>query len=137
MQLVLVWSFSLKVKVTQPCPTVCDPIKFSREYWSGRLCLLWGIFSTQGLNPGLVHCRWILYQLIHRGSPRILGWVAYPFSRGSSRPSNWTRVSCTAGKFFTNWANREALKFLWICNNFWGILSTEHKGYCFINFCKS
>ena len=39
---------------------------------------------------------------------RILEWVAFPFSRGSSRPRNRTRVSCTAGRFFTNWAIREA-----------------------------
>ena len=39
---------------------------------------------------------------------RILEWVAYPFSGGSSRPRNWTRVSCIAGKLFTNWAIREA-----------------------------
>ena len=37
-----------------------------------------------------------------QGNPRILEWVAYPFSRGSSRPRNWTRVSCIAGGFFTN-----------------------------------
>ena len=35
---------------------------------------------------------------------RILEWVAYPFSRVSSQPRNWTRVSCIAGGFFTNWA---------------------------------
>ena len=39
---------------------------------------------------------------------RILEQVAYPFSRGSSWPRNWTRVSCIAGGFFTNWAMREA-----------------------------
>ena len=33
------------------------------------LSLLQGIFPTQGLNPGLSHCRWILYQLTHQGSP--------------------------------------------------------------------
>ena len=43
-----------------------------------------GIFPTQGLNPGLPHCRQILYQLSHKGSPRILEWVAYPFSSRSS-----------------------------------------------------
>ena len=32
-----------------------------------------------------------------KGSPRILEWVAYPFSRGSSRPRNGTGVSCIAG----------------------------------------
>ena len=70
------------------------------------LTLLQGIFPTQALNPGLLHCRRILYQLSHQGSPRILEWVASPFSRGSSL--DWTRVSCIAGRFVTNWAIREA-----------------------------
>ena len=42
-----------------------------------RLSLLWRIFPTQGWNPGLPHCRQILYHLSHRGSPRILERVAY------------------------------------------------------------
>ena len=50
----------------------------------GSLSLLQGIFPTQGSNPGLPHCRRILYQLTHKGSPRVLEWVAYPFSNGSS-----------------------------------------------------
>ena len=33
---------------------------------------------------------------------RTLDWVALPFSRGSSQPRNQTRVSCIAGRFFTN-----------------------------------
>ena len=37
----------------------------------GSRSFLQGIFPTQGLNPGLPHCRWILYQLSHRGSPEI------------------------------------------------------------------
>ena len=36
--------------------------------------------------------------------PRILEWLAIPFSRGFSRPRDWSRVSCTAGRFFTIWA---------------------------------
>ena len=39
---------------------------------------------------------------------RIQEWGAVPFSRGSSRPRNWTWVSCIAGRFFTIWATREA-----------------------------
>ena len=39
---------------------------------------------------------------------RILEWVAFPFSRGSSWPRNQTRISCIAGGFFTNWAITEA-----------------------------
>ena len=35
---------------------------------------------------------------------RILECVAFPFSRGSSRPRDWTQVSCIAGGFFTSWA---------------------------------
>ena len=74
----------------------------------GGLSLLQGIFPTQGSNAGHPHCRQILYQLSHKGSPRILEWVACPFSRGSSWPRNRTGVSCIAGGFFTNWAMREA-----------------------------
>ena len=44
----------------------------------GSLSLLQGIFPTQGSNLGLLPCRRILYQLSHKGSPRILEWVAYP-----------------------------------------------------------
>ena len=79
----------------------------------GSLSLLQGIFPTQGSNPGLPHCRWILYQLSHKGSPRILEWVAYSISRGYSWPRNWTRVSCIACGFFTNWAIRKALQVYW------------------------
>ena len=75
----------------------------------GSLSLLQGILPTQGLNPGLLHCRQNLYQLSHQGSPRILEWVGYPFSRGSSQPRNQTGVSCIAGGFFTNWAIRKVL----------------------------
>ena len=76
----------------------------------GSLFLLQGIFPTQGWNAGLPHCRQILYHLSHKGSPRLLEWVAYPFARGSSWPRNQTGVSCIAGRFFTNWAIREAVK---------------------------
>ena len=92
-------------------PWTIQSLEFSRpEYWSGKdpLSLLQGIFPTQGSNPGVPHCGQILYQLSHKGSPRILEWVAYPFSSGSSRPRNWTEVSCIAGRFFINWALREA-----------------------------
>ena len=68
-------------------PRTIQSLEFSRpEYWSGysfnlfknkiivskilrRLSFLQGIFPTQGLNPGLPRCRWILYQLSHKGSP--------------------------------------------------------------------
>ena len=80
----------------------------SQDTGVGCLSRLQGISPTHGLDPGLPHCRRILYQQSHRESPRILEWVAYPFSRGSSRPRNQTGVSCIASRFFTNWAIREA-----------------------------
>ena len=91
---------------------------------------LQGIFPTQGSNPGLLNCRWILYQLSHQGSPRkwscsvvsnslrpvdcsrlsssihgilqarILEWVAISFSRASSRPRDQTQVSHIGGRHF-------------------------------------
>ena len=56
-----------------------------------------GDLPNRGSNPGLPHCRRILYQLSHKGSPIILERVAYPFSSWSSQPRNRTRVSCIAG----------------------------------------
>ena len=44
----------------------------------GCLSLLQGILASQGLNPGLPHCRWILYQLSHRGSPKVALVVKKP-----------------------------------------------------------
>ena len=41
-------------------------------YKNKILSLLQGIFPTQGLNPGLPHCRQIFYQLSHKGNSRIL-----------------------------------------------------------------
>ena len=100
------------MKVVQSCPTFCDPMKNSwnspgQNTGVGSLSLLQGIFLTQGSNPGLPHCRQILYQMSHKGSPRILEQVAYPFSSRSSQTRNQTQVSSIAGEFFTNWAIRE------------------------------
>ena len=64
----------VRVLVTQSCSTFCDPMEcgyqappsmgFSRqEYQSGLTFLLQGIFLTQGLHPGLLHCRQSLYCL--------------------------------------------------------------------------
>ena len=69
----------VQVKVVQLCPTLCNPCSiqsmgFSRlEYWwVSSHSLLQGIIPTQGSNPGLAHCRRILYQLSHQGNSRIL-----------------------------------------------------------------
>ena len=91
-----------EAKVTQSCLTLrprgLSPWNFPDQNTGvGSLSLLQRIFPTQGLNPGLPHCRQILYQISHKGSPRTLEWVAYPFSRGSSQSRNQTGVSCIAG----------------------------------------
>ena len=64
---------------TKSCPTLCDPMDCSP-------------------SGSTVHG---IFQAI------ILEWVAISFSRGSSQPRDQTRVSCTAGRFFTNWVTRE------------------------------
>ena len=51
----------------------------------GSLSLLQGLFPTQGSNPGLPHCRQILYQLSHKGSLRILEWVKWSEVKSLSR----------------------------------------------------
>ena len=67
--------------VAQSCLTLCSPVD----------CSLPGS-SIHGISQA-----------------RILEWVAMPSSRGSSRPRDQTQVSCIAGRFFTDWATREAL----------------------------
>ena len=95
----------------------------------GSLSLLQGIFPTQGSNPGLLHCRWILYQLSHKGSPRILEWVAYSFFSRSSQPRNQTRVSCIVSGFFTNWATREAQTGLAPLFSSWSHSALQYGGF--------
>ena len=67
------WGVKVKVNVAQSCPALCD----SQNAGVGSLSLLQGIFPTQGSNPGLPHCRKILYQLSHQGSPTQT-WVKPP-----------------------------------------------------------
>ena len=80
---------TMKVKVSESHSVVSDPMDYTvpgQNTGVGSLSLLQEIFPTQGSNPGLPHCRQILYQLSHKGNRRILGWVAYPFSNESSDP---------------------------------------------------
>ena len=65
-------------EVAQSCPILCDPMDCSLPVSSFR-----GIFQA-----------------------RILEWVAISFSRRSSWPRDWTRVSCIIGRCFTVWATR-------------------------------
>ena len=76
--------------------------------------LLQGIFPTQGSNPGLPRCRWILCCLSNPWSSRILEWVAYPFSMGTSQTRNQTGVSCITDRFFTSQATTEDLIYSWV-----------------------
>ena len=55
----------------------------------GRLSLLQCILPTQGLNPGLPHCRWILYQLSHKGSPE---YTKELYKKGLYDPDNHNGV---------------------------------------------
>ena len=71
---------TLKLRATQSCLTLCEPMDCS--------------------TPGFT-----VHGILQAGR---LEWVACPFSRGSSRPGNRTQVSCIAGRFFTSWATREA-----------------------------
>ena len=103
------------VQVAQSCLTLYNPLQlyspwnFSPGQNTGvGSCSLLQIFPTQRSNPGLLHCRRLLYQLNHKGSPRILEYVAYPFCSGSSWLRNRIGVSCIAGGFFTSWATKEA-----------------------------
>ena len=75
------FSSSVLRLVVQSCPTLCDPMNCSlpgssvlgdspgKNTGVGCHALLQGIFPTQGSNPGLLHCRQILYHLSHQGNP--------------------------------------------------------------------
>ena len=65
-----------------------EPPRKPKNTGVDSLSLFWGIFPNPGIEPGSLHCRQILYHLSHQGSPRVLEWVAFPFSRGSSQPSD-------------------------------------------------
>ena len=85
---------------------------------------LWGLYELL-IMPDLCVCVWItqlcltLCDTMNCSPPgssvhgilqaRILEWVAISFSRGSSRPRDWTQVSCIAGRFFTIWASSNCL----------------------------
>ena len=119
--------------VAQSCLALCNTMDCSPpgssvhgDSWGkntgvGCHALFQGIIPTQGSNPGLPHCRWILYHLSHQGSRRILEWVACPFSKGTSRPRNQSGVSCIAGGFFTSWKFHIRviilLPSIYYCNN--------------------
>ena len=65
-----------------------------------QLCLIFCNFTDCSSPGSFVHG---IFQA------RTLEWIAIPFSRGSSQPRDWTRVSCIAGGLFTNWATGESI----------------------------
>ena len=97
----LVMSDSLQPHRLQPTKLHCPRNSLSQNAGVGSCSLLQGIFPTQGSVQ--VSCiADILYSLYHQGSPRILEWVAYCFSKASPQPRNQIRVSCIADRFFTS-----------------------------------
>ena len=83
--------FAQKVKVAhlRPGPILCDHMDYTVHGILQARILEWvafpfsrGIFPTQGLNPGLLHCRQILYQLSHQG-------IQVPLLRGGRYFSTW------------------------------------------------
>ena len=98
-------TMKVKMKVTQLCLTLCDPMDYT-------VC---GILQARIVG-------WVAYPF-SRGSFRarnqirvsciagrcftvslLLEWVAYPFSKEACWPRNLTKISCIVGRFFTNWA---------------------------------
>ena len=106
--------FSCVLLFVTPWTVACQAplsMAFSRqEYWSGLPCPPPGDLLYPGIESKTPSLQVDSYHLSHKGSPRILEWVAYPYSRGPSWPRNQTRVSCIAGRFFTSWATWEAAK---------------------------
>ena len=103
--------FTVLCLVAQSCLTLCDPRDHSlsgsahgdspgKNTGVGCHALPQGIFPTQGSNPGLPHCRWILYHL--PGKPKNIGVGTNPFARGTSPLRNPTGIFCIAGGFFTS-----------------------------------
>ena len=92
----------------------------------GNLSLLQGIIATEGSNWGL----WILYQLSHKGTPRILEWVAYPFSNESFQPRNQTRVSCLADSLpIELWGKPKFVEVQWVKVAQWCLTLSNHMVY--------
>ena len=97
-----------------PVPTslviVGDDVRLElSEGWFFFLFLACGIVPCPGIEPKSPTWQADSFQLSHKGSPRILEWVAHPFSRGSSGLRNQTRVSCIASGSFTKLAVKPIL----------------------------
>ena len=98
-----------KVKVAQSCPTLCDPMDYivpgilQARILQARLpCPSPGDLPNPGIEPRSPALQADSLPAEPQKSPRILEWLAYPVSSGSSQSTNRTGVSCTAEGFFTN-----------------------------------
>ena len=110
--------FIFKSRMTK-CPTSWE----TPEKWKSLFHSLTTSWETpESESPTLCDSMDYIVHVILQA--RILEWVAFPFSSGSSHPRDWTQVSHIAGGFFTNWAIREALvpgppRHLVIHRNIW------------------
>ena len=91
---------------TQSCLTLCSPMDCRMPSLPFPHHL--SKFAGWG-HPAISHNRG---QIREDLQARILEWVATPFSRGSFQPRDRTWVSCIAVRFFTIWATREALCYI-------------------------
>ena len=82
----------------------------------GRVCSLTvGVKITQSCPTLCDHLDCTVHGILQA---RILEWVAFPFSRGSSQPRDQTLVSCIAVRFFTSWATGSPGILEWIAYPF-------------------
>ena len=107
LSLVTVFQYMLCL-VAQSCLTLCDPMDCSPPgssvHWDspdknngvGCHTLLQGIFQTQGLNPGLLHCRWILLPSEPPGKPKNIGMGNLSLLQGifPTQESNQGLLNC-------------------------------------------
>ena len=73
------------------------------------LCVLSHSVVSDSATPWTVDCHTLLSMGILQA--RIQEWVAMTSSTGSSQPRDQAQVSCTAGRFFTIWATKEAQEY--------------------------
>ena len=94
-------------------PWIIQSMEFFRPaYWSGQSFASPGGLPNSGIKSRSSTLQADYLPTEPQGKPMNTEWVAYPFFSGSSWHRNWTGVSWIAGRFFTNWVMREALKYL-------------------------
>ena len=80
----------------------------------GSLSFLQGIFPTQGSNPGLPHCRRILHQLSHQGSPYVVKAMVFPVAMYDCESWTIKEAECRRMDAFKLWCWRRLLRVPWI-----------------------